>query len=448
MGIIRIKKGLNLPITGEPAQEISEKPVSKVAVVGSDYVGMKPTMLVEEGDSVKLGQVLFTDKKCPSIKFTSPGSGKVIEINRGERRVLQSVVIKLDGDEEITLASYKQNELLEIGEEKVKENLIESGLWTSIRCRPFSKLADPKSKPNSIFVNGMETNPLAPDMSKVLAGKEESLYNGLKVLSNLTDGKVFFIKSPDLKISPDTFSKLVVEEFTGPHPAGLSGTHIHFLDPVSSGKKVWYLNLQETIAIGDLFTTGKINVERIISLAGSETKNPRLIKTRLGASIDEIVQDELAGSENRVISGSVFSGSTATGKMAYLGRYHQQIVVLKESKERGFLGWMAPGFQKYSVKKTFLSAFIPGKRYPFTTQQNGGVRAIVPVESYERVMPMDILPTFLLRSLAVDDIEEAEKLGCLELDEEDLGLCTFVCPSKINHGENLRRNLTIIEKEG
>ncbi len=447
--MIKIKKGLDLPINGAPADVITEKKVNSVAVLGIDYTGMKPKMNVEVGDSVKCGETIFFAKKYPEIKFTAPGSGKIRAINRGERRMLLSVVIDLDSSEEyVEFKKYTPEQLDSISEEEAKSQLLESGLWTAIKVRPFAKLADPSIKPNSVFVNAMDTNPLAPDMSKVLEGKEDSVINGLKVISKLTDGKVFFVKSPSLSVNAESVEKVKVEEFDGPHPAGLTGTHIHFLDPVNSNKNVFQINIQDVVEIGDLFTTGKLNTERIISFAGPSVEKPRLIKTRIGASIDDLTARELNEGNHRVISGSVLSGFHAKDALAYLGRFHQQISVVEEGTERRFLGWVAPGTDQFSVKKTYLSALTPGKKFNFNTNLHGGHRAIVPVESYEQVMPLDILPTFLLRALAVNDIEEAESLGALELEEEDLALCTFVCPAKIDHMENLRRNLNLIEKEG
>ncbi|GJQ61708.1 MAG: Na(+)-translocating NADH-quinone reductase subunit A [Melioribacteraceae bacterium] len=447
MGKIKLKKGLNLPISGEPKQSVSDgKQVTKVALLGEDYVGMKPTLEVEVGDTVKTGQLLFTDKKLPQVRYTSPGTGKVVEINRGYKRAFKSIVIELQGNEEIEFTSYKEGELNSLGAGKVKELLLESGMWPVIRTRPFSKVADPDATPNSIFVTAMDTNPLAPDVAKVIAGKEKEFKNGLTILSQLSEGNLFVCKSPGAEIP--VIDKAKVEEFEGPHPAGNVGTHIHFLDPVSRKKQVWYVTAQNVVAIGHLFTTGKLYVDHIVALAGPQVKEPRLIKTRLGASVTELVAGELSDGENRVIIGSVLSGVKAEDNVAYVGRNTLQISVIAEEREKEFLGWLSPGTNKYSVKNIFLSALAPGKKFNFGTAINGGERAIVPSEGYEQVVPLDILPTYLLRAIAVKDLESAEQLGVLELDEEDLALCTFVCPSKSNFGPMLRENLTIIEKEG
>jgi len=449
MATIKIKKGLNLPLNGEPVQEISDgNPIKSVALLGGDYVGMKPTLAVAVGDQVKLGQLLFTDKKTPAIRYTSPGTGKVVSINRGHKRAFLSIIIDLDGEDMISFNSYSEHQLSSLEKEKIVSQLLESGLWTAIKARPFSKVANPETTPHSIFVTAMDSNPLAPSVEKILQGNEEPFKIGLKIISKLTDGKTFLCKAAGANIPVAEIESLTVQEFDGPHPAGLVGTHIHFLDPVSAEKTVWHLNAQDVVAIGTLFTTGKINVERIISLAGPGVKNPRLVRTRMGASLEDLTAGELTEGENRIVSGSVLSGHIAADVTAFLGRFHQQVSVFEEGRKREFFGWLMPGLNEYSVKNVFLSSLVPKKKFNPTALMHGGPRGIVPIGSYEKVMPLDILPTYLLRALAVDDVEEAEKLGCLELDEEDLALCTFVCPSKIEHGVNLRRNLTLIEKEG
>jgi len=447
--MIRIRKGLDLPITGGPEQVIRDtKMPETVAVLGGDYVGMRPTMAVRVADVVKKGQVLFTDKKTPGVKYTAPAAGKVVAIHRGEKRALLSVVIQVSGKAEVTFPSHSEGKLTALKRAQVVEQLVDSGLWTALRTRPFSKVPNPETTPHSLFVTAMDTNPLAPDLQKVLEGHEPDFSNGLKVLSRLTDGKLFVCKAPKTTLPEVDLPNLVVEEFVGPHPAGNVGTHIHFLDPVDRNKTVWHIGLQDVIAVGKLFTTGKLFTDRVISLAGPSVLRPRLIRTRLGAAVADLTSGELKDGEHRIVSGSVLSGHTAREATAFLGRYHQQVSVLPEDRERRFLGWLSPGFNLFSVKNVVLSKLIPGKKFDFTTSTHGEVRAIIPSGNYERVMPLDILPLFLLRALAVNDVEEAESLGCLELDEEDLALCAFVCPSKLEFGPLLRRNLTQIEREG
>ncbi|MDA3843934.1 MAG: Na(+)-translocating NADH-quinone reductase subunit A [Candidatus Kapabacteria bacterium] len=449
MSVIKTKKGLNIPIKGTPQVAVTDgTKISSVAILGSDYVNMKPTLKVKVGDSVKLGQILFTDKKLPDINFTAPGAGKVKAINRGAKRVFQSLVIELEGKEEVTFESFPENKLDSLDRAKVKSILLESGQWVALRQRPFSKSADPKTIPNSIFITASDSNPLAPSMDKIVAANESAFNNGVKVISRLTDGLVYLCKTAGSNIPNPDLKNLRIQEFAGPHPSGNVGTHIHFLDPVSLNKTVWHIGLQDVIAIGKLFVEGKISTERIVALGGTAFNDPRMVRTRLGASVYDVTLGELKDGDNRVISGSVLTGHESKEPFNFLGRYHQQISAIAEGRKRTFFGWVSPGFNMFSNKNILASCLIPGKKFDFNTALHGGERAIVPVGSYEKVMPLDILPTFLLRALACNDIEEAEQLGCLELDEEDLALCTFVCQSKIDHGAALRRNLTILEKEG
>ena len=447
--MIKIRKGLDLPITGQPKQTIENASVKHVAVVGDDYVGMKPTMHVREGDYVRAGQTLFEDKKNPGVLFTAPMAGKVIAINRGDRRVLQSVVIAIGGQEQEEFTSFPEYELRSVKREVLAEQLVKSGLWTSFRTRPFSKSPSIGSQPHSIFVTTIDTNPLAADVATVLRGQEAAFNQGLTVLTRLTEGKVYVCKGPGTQISTPDLPQLQFETFAGPHPAGLAGTHIHFLVPVGSAKKVWTINYQDVIAIGKFFTTGRLHPERVISLAGPGVKEPKLYRVPLGASLDELTQGRLKQGEMRVISGSVFAGRKAFGPLAFLGRFHQQVCVLAEGRERELLGWHLPGFNKFSIKRTFASYWVsPKKRFDFTTSTGGSIRAMVPIGSYEKVVPMDMEPTFLLRSLLTGDTDSAQQLGALELDEEDLGLLTFVCPTKLEYGPYLRKSLTTIERDG
>jgi len=450
--MIKIRRGLDLPITGAPRQVIEEGPtVRSVAVIGFDYHGMKPTMEVKVGDKVKLGQLLFTDKKTEGVRYTAPASGTVSAINRGHQRVLQSVVIDVEGNDSESFTSYSASDLASLDRQKVIDNLVNSGLWTSLRTRPYSKVPALDSKPENIFVSAMDSNPLAADVALVIAEKTDAFINGLTVLSRLTEGKLFLghdPKSKDLVQSAANVSGVVCKSFSGLHPAGNVGTHIHFLAPVSAKRQAWSLNYQDVIAIGELFINGQLNVDRVISLAGPQVENPRLVRTRIGANLTELTAGQLKPGENRLISGSVFGGRNSYGPVAFLGRYHSQVSVLLEGKERPFLHYLQPGVSRFSVKNIYISKLFSGKKFSFTTSTNGSERAMVPVEAYEKVMPLDILPTQLLRSLIVGDTDTAQKLGCLELDEEDLALCTFVCPGKYEYGPILRDNLTRIEKEG
>jgi Na+-transporting NADH:ubiquinone oxidoreductase subunit A len=445
-----IRRGLDLPISGEPEQRIEPGPrVTRVGLVGEDYIGMKPTMLVAEGDSVLLGQPVMEDKKNRGVLFTAPAAGTVVAVNRGAKRKFESLVIEVQGDDAVDFPGVGTSPIESMDRTTLAGNLVLSGLWTSFRTRPFGVVPSISSTPHSIFVTAIDTNPLAADPSVVLAGREEQFSVGLTVLSRLTPGKVFVCRSPRVKVAGGLDSRIQVEVFQGPHPAGLPGTHIHFLDPVGPEKTVWYLNYQDVVAIGAFFLTGRLDTRRVISLAGPVVNRPRLLETRLGAQVDQLVAGELHPDVvSRVISGSVLCGRAAAGPVNFLGRYHLQISALQEGNQREFLGWQGPGFDKYSVTNIFASALSKGKKFALTTSTGGSERAMVPLGTYEKVVPMDILPTQLLRSLIVRDTEQAQRLGALELEEEDVALCTFVCPGKYEYGTLLRDNLTTIQREG
>lgn len=445
--MITIKKGLDVPIKGAPQQVIHDgAAIKNVATLGEEFVGMRPTMFVRVGDRVKKGQALFEDKKNPGVKFTAQAAGVVKEINRGEKRVLQSVVIEIDGDEQETFAQYDATQLASLERQQVVDNLVNSGLWTAFRTRPYSKIPAIDSKPAAIFISALDTNPLAADPAVVINEAAESFQQGLAVVAKLTEGNVFVSKAPNANIPVS--AEASVHEFAGKHPAGLVGTQIHFLRPASLQQVVWHLGYQDVIAIGKLFTTGELDSQRVISLAGPAAKNPRLVRTLLGASTDELIAGETSEGELRVVSGSLLNGTAARGVHAYLGRYHVQVSLILEGREKEFLGYMYPGPNKFSVTRAYMSHLFSGKLFNMTTTTNGSARAMVPIGNYERVMPLDILPTMLLRDLCAGDTDSAQALGALELDEEDLALCTFVCPGKTDYGVELRKCLTIIEKEG
>ncbi|MEM1203094.1 MAG: Na(+)-translocating NADH-quinone reductase subunit A [Acidobacteriota bacterium] len=455
----KIKRGLDLPILGAPEQTVdAAPPPTRVALLAADYHGMKPTMHVEAGDQVLRGQLLFEDKKCAGVRFTSPGAGTVVAVNRGAKRAFQSVVVELDAAERsgkgetVKFEAYTGKHPNDLSGDQVAALLLESGLWTALRSRPFDKVADPAERPSSIFVTATDSNPLAPDPALLLKGQGEAFERGLAALGQLAENRIFICARPGFEV-PDPGGKVSVERFDGPHPSGTVGLHIHQLDPVDRKKRVWHLGLQDVVAIGKLFGSGELYFDRIVALAGPSAGNPRHLRTRVGASLDELTEGEIKAngpSSVRTVSGSVLSGRTAQGEvLGFLGRHHQQVSLLDEGDQRDLLGWMGPGADKFSTLKTFVSALIPGKRFAFDTSTNGSHRAIVPVEDmYERVFPFDIEPAYLLKALAMGDIENAEALGVMELAEEDVALCSFVCASKNDYGVFLRDVLTTIEKEG
>lgn len=454
---IKLSNGLDLPIDGAPQQQVYDAPsISHVAVVGIDFIDLKPDMRVAEGDQVRLGQVLFAHKKLPEVVFTAPGAGQIEAIHRGERRRLLSVVIRLDQQEtEEAFTKYAPEALLTLTADQVKDNLLSSGLWTALRTRPFSKIPDPATRPAALFITALDTNPLAIDPAIIIATEAAAFGHGLQVLAQLTEGPLWLCHDAKSILPLSATTTLSIPQlrpvaFSGPHPAGLPGTHIHFLQPVDLKSTIWYLNYQDVIAIGKLFTTGRLAVERIVALGGPPVARPRLLRTRMGASIKELLANEgIDGSENRIISGSVWSGRGAVDELAYLGRYHLQISIIREALPREFLGWLRPGGNKFSRMNVFLSSLLRKRKvYEFSASQHGSPRAMIPISTFEEVMPLDILPTQLLRALLVADTEMAQKLGCLELDEEDLALCSFVCVGKHDYGAVLRDNLRLIEKEG
>ncbi len=358
------------------------------------------------------------------------------------------MVIAVDEDEELEeFSAYAPAELAHLSADQVRENLLRSGLWTAFRTRPYSKIPAVDAVPRAIFVNAVDSNPLAADPVVVMQGREESFAQGLRALTRL-GGQVYLCKAAGSAIPAPNLPSLTVAEFAGPHPAGLVGTHIHFLHPVDKARTAWHLNYQDVIAIGRLFTRGRLEPERVIALGGPQVTRPRLLRTRLGAALDALLAAELRAGENRAISGSVLCGRHAVGAEAYLGRYHLQVSVLVEEREQAFMGWAAPGRDKFSVFNLYSSRLHPGRRLAFTTTTGGETRPMVPIGTYEAVMPLDLLATHLLRALIVGDTDAAQELGCLELDEEDLALCTFVCPGKYDYGLLLRAALEHIEKAG
>jgi len=460
MAVHKISKGLDLPISGRPKQVIRETVApTRVAVMADDFPGMKPRMHVEEGQTVKRGQLLFENRKAEGVRHTAPAAGRVIAIHRGARRALQSVVIDVSegerngtpGDDELaTFEAYTGQPVSGLGRQQVVDLLAESGAWAGLRTRPYSKSPGVDTTPAALFVTAIDTQPLAPIPEVVLDDQIADFETGLQALSKLCpDGPTYLCVSEHSDLPDKIEADVKVERFAGPHPAGTVGLHIHTLRAVSRKVTVWHIGYQEVASIGRLFTTGRLDSARVVSIGGPSVEDPRLVRTLQGAATDELAPAPSDAGELRVVAGSVLSGKKAMGDaFGYLGRFDNQVSVLPEDREKIFLGWLSPGPERFSIKRIYFSKLLPKKLYEFGTSTNGSPRAMVPIGMYEDVMPLDILPTFLLRSLIVGDIERAEALGALELDEEDLALCTFVCPGKYEFGPILRQNLEMIEKEG
>lgn len=442
MTTIHIKKGLDIPLVGAPQPTIDPgRSIRRVAVLGCDFPGLRPTMTVAVGDPVALGQPLFTDKKNPRVVFVAPGSGRVTAIHRGEKRAFLGLEIALDGNEEERFAHHPASALPNLPRELVVETLLLAGLWPALRRRPYERIPDPAEIPDALFVTAIDTQPLAADPQLVIARRIEDFRNGLRVLSQLTTGPVYLCQGENAVLpAPE---EVTAVRFTGPHPAGLPGTHIHFLHPVDARRRVWHIGYQDVIAAGHLFTTGRILTERVVALGGPGIANPRLVTTRLGAALDDLLRDEGLGESLRTVSGSVLDGHTAAGLNAFLGRYHLQVTVLAEAGRPRLFDWL-PLRRPAPMRWPFPTS----RRRALTTAAHGPQRAIYSVGTYERVLPMNISASYLLRALAVGDTDEAQELGCLELAENDLALCSYVCPGKNDFGPLLRAALDRIEKEG
>ena len=449
---IRIRNGLDIPISGAPEQTAYPgPPIRHVALCGLDFPGLKPKLLVAEGDTVGLGQALFTDKRDPAVQYSSPGQGTVVAVNRGARRILQTIVIRLEesGVPDLSFNALTDEEIRQLDRDSVASRLHESGLWTAFRTRPYSRVPLADSTPRSIFITAIDTQPLAADPRVVVQGEASAFSSGLAVISRLTPGVVRLCTGPGWDIPIPDVQNLQQVEFTGPHPAGLPGTHIHHLDPVGPERTVWHIGYQDVIAIGKLFATGKIHTERVIALGGERINEPQLISTRLGASTNELVKDRIKDPDScRVISGSVLTGRLAAEKLAYLGRYHNQVSVIRENSHKSLFGWLGMFSGLYTASSFLLKKTGQKRKLAFTTSQNGRFSAMLPMGLFDQVMPLNILASPLLRALMVKDTDHAQELGCLELDEEDLALCSFVCPAKYDYGSVLRTNLEQIEKEG
>ncbi|MCY4380386.1 MAG: Na(+)-translocating NADH-quinone reductase subunit A [Proteobacteria bacterium] len=466
---MHITRGLDIPILGQPKPEIDLAPDPQhVAVLGCDFHGLKPTMLVEKGTQVRRGAPLFEDKKNPGVIHTAPASGVVIDIHRGEKRRFLSCVIKVDieqnrQDQKTPLFEPypAENLLLNSHEKLVKERVVKSGLWPAFRTRPFSKTPSLDARPEAVFVSTHDSQPLAMNPGLIIDLHSHAFYVGLKVIHALTRRNIFLNKGENQNIPGDDLEFVTTEVWSGKHPSGLVGTHMHYLKPVNIDQVNWHIGYQDVVALGYLFDQGILWHTRYVALSGPASNQPRVLQTCQGASLDDILPNKEFKQQNpesespktdiRVISGSVLGGRTSQVPVNFLSRWSYQVTLIHEGKTRDFFltkGWLSPGFHKFSVLGTYLGKFIPGYLFPMTTNTQGSRRSMVPIGLYEKVMPLDILGTYLLRALIAKDTERAQALGVLELDEADLALATFVCPGKYEYGPILRENLELIEKNG
>ncbi|MFH0841102.1 MAG: Na(+)-translocating NADH-quinone reductase subunit A [Bacteroidota bacterium] len=441
---IRLKKGLNIPIKGAAEKTLAGElnPV-RYGVKPVDFPGLIPKLEVKPGDRVKAGTTLFHDKMRPEIKFASPVSGTVLSVERGDRRKILEIIVERSGDDHIDFGKADTEAL---SREKIKELLLASGLWPAVRQRPYNIVAKPADVPKSIFVSGFDTAPLAPDYEFIMKNSPVLLFNtGIRAVSKLTDGKVnMVLNGPGSSLNGTP--GVEISYISGPHPAGNTGVHIHHIDPVNKGEVVWYINLQDVITIGRLFAEGIYKPETIVALAGSEVLHPQYYKALSGCSIAPMVKNNVKAGNLRYISGNVLTG-TKIPSDGFLGYYDSQVTVIPEGDYYEFFGWAAPGANKYSFYKTFMSSLLPGKDYRLDTNFHGGERAFVLTGNYEKVVPMDIYPMQLLKAMLAGDIDLMENLGVYEVAEEDLALCEFICPSKTEIQSIVRNGLDLMMKE-
>ncbi|MCX6321157.1 MAG: Na(+)-translocating NADH-quinone reductase subunit A [Bacteroidia bacterium] len=444
---VKLKKGLDIRLKGGAEKVLAAEVQSTYyGVKPVDFPGLTPKLNVKPGDKVLAGTPLFHDKIHPEILFTSPVSGKVLSIIRGDRRKLLEIVVEKEGDEFI---DFGKSDPIGLSREKIKETLLISGLWPAVRQRPYHIVAHPNDVPKAIFISGFDTAPLAPDYNFIMDNSSATLFrSGINALKKLTDGKINLVLNGKGG-SSELFKKAVeveISHFSGPHPAGNVGVHIHHLDPINKGEIVWFVNLQDVVAIGRLFEEGIYNHERIIALTGSEVLHPQYYKVHSGASISDLVKDNVKAVNLRYISGNVLTGARVEPD-GYIGYYDSQVTVIPEGDYYEFFGWMMPGINKFSFSKTFASSLIPRKSYSLDTNLHGGERAFVMTGQYEKVVPMDIYPMQLLKAILAEDIDLMENLGIYEIAEEDFALCEFICPSKIEIQSIVRKGLDLMIKE-
>lgn len=448
MAVINIKRGLDLPIHGALASNsmIDGPAIDRVALLPQESWGIKVKMLVEAGQEVQIGTPLYCDRRDPSVLFTSPAAGTVQAVNRGARRAALSVVIDVAQNEE--QVAFEKIDLASADRDSLVAALCKSGLWPCLRQRPFNKVAVSSDTPRSIFVTAMDTSPLAAGPLAILAGRENAFKAGLAALTKLSGGATYLCTANGEDWGALLADGVTHQTFKGKHPAGNAGVHINALDPVGTERMVWHIDYQSVADLGEFVSEGKLATERCVAVVGPAALQTGIMKTRRGASTGNFKSFAKDG-KVRFISGSVLDGTTADPETekGYIGRYSHQLTLLEDSPERELLNWVMPVGKRWSLTNSYLAKFFR-KSFKTDTDMNGALRAIVPIGVYERVMPMDILPTQMIKALASDDLEGAEKLGVLELAEEDLALCQYVCPSKVDITGQLRAMLTRIEKEG
>ncbi|WP_303921137.1 Na(+)-translocating NADH-quinone reductase subunit A [Draconibacterium sediminis] len=443
--VVKLRKGLNIKLKGSAEKALDKLPVpATVALKPTDFPGLTPKLSVKVDAEVKAGEALFYDKYHPEILFTAPLGGKVVSINRGERRKILEVVIATD--EKIGSAEFKKADPSSLSAEEVKEQILKSGIWPFIKKRPYGIIANPEEKPKAIYISTFDTAPLAPDYNFVLDGQLDTFQTGVNALAQLTEGKVNLGVSKDSAFT--SVKNVVVNTFEGPHPAGNVGIQIANTSPINKGEVVWTINVQDVLFIGRLFETGNVDFTKTVALTGSEVQTPKYYQTTVGAPIATLVGGKLVDADynQRIISGNVLTGTKVSAK-SFLGYYDSQISVIPEGDEYEFLGWADPGFNKFSATKAYFGKLFPKKEYTMNANIHGGERAFVLSNQYEKLVPMDILPVYLLKAILVNDIDKMENFGIYEVIEEDFALCEYACTSKIEVQKILREGINTMIKE-
>ena len=444
---VKIRKGLNIKLKGKAEKVYVDVPISEtVAVKPTDFTNLRVKLLCQVGDEVKAGTALFCDKDNDKVVFTSPVSGEVVEVKRGDkRRILE---IKVLADKEIMYEPFKQANPADLSREEIIKWMLKSGIWPLIRQRPFEIIANPEDTPKAIFISAFNSAPLAPDNDFILHGHGEEFQAGLDAVGKLSGGKVHLNINASATASKvfTNSTGVQINKISGPHPAGNVGVQIHHIDAVNKGEVVWHLSPQDVLMVGRLFIGGKYDASRVVALTGSEVKKTRYHKTIIGTSIKNMIADNIEGDNVRYISGNVLTG-TQIDADGYLGFYDAQVTVIPEGNESRFLGWLAPGFDKFSLSRTFFSWLTPEKEYSLNSNMNGESRAYVVTGQYEQVLPMDIYPVQMLKSIMIGDVEQLEKLGIYEVAEEDFALCEYVCTSKVEVQDLIRQGLDMVKKE-
>jgi len=446
MDKIKIKKGLDIRLAGEPSNHLECFEPTSCALKPTDFIGVVPKLHVSEGDEVKAGSVLFHDKNRENLLFTSPISGKVKSVIRGEKRAISHVIIESDGKNEAI--DFGAEDPLKLSRNELVYKMLQSGVWTMIRQRPFATIANPDDNPKNIFVSMFDTAPLAPDNEHIIENQRDAFNTGIVVLSRLTNGNVFVNVNSNSKTRIDNVpANVVVTEFSGPHPAGNVGTQINAISPINKGEIVWYCYPQDVITIGNIFLTGKYDSSRIFALTGSEVRNPQYYKTKIGADISQIIENQSKSrSKTRVISGNVLTGSNITNDN-FLCFHDTQVTVIPEGDKYRLFGWLAPNFRRFTSTNTMLSSFFKKKTYILDTNRNGSIRPYIMTGGFEKVFPFGIYPMQLIKACIIKDIDQMEELGIYEIDSEDFALCEVIDPSKTEIQTIIREGLEFIRKE-